>query len=464
MRLRVSLHGAMRRARQALAVAAILAAGAGHAATRISVGPLRGAEAPELARDLRRGLCGAFECEPWQRVSSAGVPDLAKARRRGVEGVLTGFIAEPRGGPVLWLYLTASSEAAPARWRFDLNRRRTLDAGALRLLVKSVGAHLAAAASASREPARAPAAPAPAPPAAPSADALGIDLSPGSERPSSPAADPAPRPQPPVVARAAPAAASPPPGAAGTPARASREAGRRWLTLELGVFAVRRELRFEGAGVGAAQLRAYDAKAVAGPEARLEIFPFARSSDGAAAGAGLLASYGRSVGLKTRTDAGEARSSEVSRLSVGATWRSPPLSPLRAVVAPSVSYRSFRAVVEPGISGLANSRLSGVRGGLDVEIGAGRALSLLLGGGYVKWVTAQDLVKGEVAFFPGGSAWAVELEGGIALALVGPMSIRALAEYASTRYALDPDPSGVYSARGARDTYLGGRVLLRASY
>jgi len=234
--------------------------------------------------------------------------------------------------------------------------------------------------------------------------------------------------------------------------------------VEVGVFALGRALRFQSAGLGAAQLRAYDAKAIAGPEARLEIFPAARFTEGFAGGLGLFASYGRSVGLKTRTDAGEARASEVSRLAAGATWRSPPLSPLRIVVAPSVSYRALKAVVVPAIAGLADARLSGVKGGLDLEVGAGRRLSFLLGGGYVKWTTAQDLVKGEVAFFPGGSASAVEIEGGLALAVLGSISIRALGEYSSTRYAFDADPTGVYRATGARDTYLGGRLLLRASY
>ncbi|HET9598907.1 MAG TPA: hypothetical protein VFP65_25265 [Anaeromyxobacteraceae bacterium] len=478
--------------RRALALAALLVAGAAGAAPRIAVGPLRGAEAPALARDLRRGLCEAFDCERWQRVSSAGAPDMAKARRRGVDGILTGFVADPRGGPVLWLYLTTSYGSDSTKWRFTLNPQRTLGARDMRLLVQDIRARLAgpvrapaepvratpppeaARAPPPSEPARAPPPPepvrAPPPPSSAPAEALGIDLSPARDRatsppPAPPPSHPVPLPPPPaLVARAAPPPGRPPATSTGTGGRAAGEPSRRLVAVELGTFAVKRTLRFENAGLGAAQLRAYDAKTIAGPEARLEIFPAARLSDGLAAGVGLFASYGRSMNLTTSTDAGELRSSEFWRLSMGATWRSLPLSPLRIVVAPSFAYRALNAVVEPAITGLADARLSGVKGGLDLEIGSGRTLSFLLGGGYVKWTTAKDLVRGEVAFFPGGSAWALELEGGLALNIVGAISIRLLGEYSSTRYAFDADPTGVYSASGATDTYAGGRLLLRASF
>jgi hypothetical protein len=245
------------------------------------------------------------------------------------------------------------------------------------------------------------------------------------------------------------------------PARAARRAP--WLVVEAGVFALRRELRFEKVAVGAALLREYSAPAIAGPSLRLEVFP-AAPFVASLAGAGLFVDYAISVGLETQATSQERRPSELSRLAVGATWRTRPLSPLRIVFAPALSYRSLNLSVQPPVPGLPDAKLSGVKGSLDLELRLTDGLALLLGGGYVRWMAAQDLVQGAVAFFPGGSASAIELEGGLSLRITGPIEARLLGEYSSTRYALEADPSGIYSAQGARDTYLGARLMLRTSF
>jgi hypothetical protein len=458
---------------------ALAAAGTAQGAPLVSLAPLRGDPEPALVRQLRSELCAAFECEPWHRVSTADSPDIAKARRRGVAGILTGFMAERRGRPVLSLSLLTRSRKPTMKWRLDLNRQGALDTRVMRLLIEDLETHLGGSAHAPPEPVDAPPPPRVTPPPPP--EPLGIDLRPSRERaaappPPPPRENPVPLPPPPLgLARtprpdapaappampAAPAPGSPPAVAAGR--RAAPERSPRWLAVELGLFAARRELRFQTAGLGAAQLREYSAPAITGPLLRLEVFPAAPFTQGLAAGAGLFGSYRLSVGLRTRTDAGEPRSSEISRLVLGATWRSPPLSTLRIVLAPSVSYQSLKAVVQPAIPGLADAKLSGVKGGLDLEFRSGRSLSFLMGGGYVKWTTAQDLVEGSVAFFPGGSASAIELEVGMSVAVLRWLSIRLLGEYSSTRYSFEADPTGVYSASGARDTYLGGRLVLRAT-
>src|SRR6266545_2117629 len=102
MCLRVRFRRARDWARWVTTLAALAVAGAAQGAPVISIAPLRGAPAPALARQLQRELCGAFDCKPWHRVSTAGAPDHAKARRQGVAGIVTGFIAVPRTGPVAW--------------------------------------------------------------------------------------------------------------------------------------------------------------------------------------------------------------------------------------------------------------------------------------------------------------------------------------------------------------------------
>jgi hypothetical protein len=257
-------------------------------------------------------------------------------------------------------------------------------------------------------------------------------------------------------------AAAPPSRRAPARRAAGKSAG--WLTVDVGAFAARRELRFEDVVRGPVPLREHTASLYGGPDVRVAVYPAARFLRGAAGGAGLFASYGWSIGLKTRTDTGEERPTDLSRLELGMTWRSGPLGSWRLLASPALSWTSLRAEVAPAIPGLPDARLSGVRGSLDLELPLGRRFALLLGGGYVQWLGAQDLIAGTVAFFPGGSAWAADAEGGIAAALWGPLSARLVGELRSTRYRLDADPAGVYTASGASDTQYGARFTLRARY
>ncbi|MFL5262093.1 MAG: hypothetical protein ACJ79L_06775 [Anaeromyxobacteraceae bacterium] len=250
------------------------------------------------------------------------------------------------------------------------------------------------------------------------------------------------------------------------PAPAARQDTNRaaWLTVEAGAFAARRELRFADAGGASVSLREHTARVYAGPDVRLSVFPAAPFTGGGAAGAGLFARYGASVNLTTRTDAGEQLPTNITRLELGATWRITPFSAWRLVVAPAISWMSLRVQVAPPVPGLPDANLSGVRGGLDLELPVGRSFALLLGGGYARWLDAQDLIGGSRAFFPGGSAWALDAEGGASVAIAGPVSARFVGEYRSTRYRLDRDPTGVYRASTASDTHLGGRLTLSVRY
>jgi hypothetical protein len=116
------------------------------------------------------------------------------------------------------------------------------------------------------------------------------------------------------------------------------------------------------------------------------------------------------------------------------------------------------------VPGLADTRLTGVKAALDLELWSGATASLLVGGGYVRWLSAQDLIGGSVPFFRGGSAYATELTAGVSVALAPWLSVRLQGEYLSTRYAFEPDPTGVYRAAGAADVTSAGRLALRAAW
>jgi hypothetical protein len=90
--------------------------------------------------------------------------------------------------------------------------------------------------------------------------------------------------------------------------------------------------------------------------------------------------------------------------------------------------------------------------------------ALILDAGYVLWTSSKDLVGGKVRFFPSGTARALDLEGGLSVALFGSYSARFVAEYSSTSYSLDADPTSTYRASGATDRYLGVRATVRADF
>ncbi|HET9597736.1 MAG TPA: hypothetical protein VFP65_19260, partial [Anaeromyxobacteraceae bacterium] len=182
---------------------------------------------------------------------------------------------------------------------------------------------------------------------------------------------------------------------------------------------------------------------------------------GAAARAALVVRYARSIGLTTSTDAGEQRPTDLSSLSVGASWRTAPFSAAGVVVTPSLAYRSERLAVRPALPGLADQALTGVEVRVGFALRATGGLTLLAAAAYVHWMEAGGLVGDSDALFPAGSAYGLEAEAGLDLRVAGPVSLRVVGEYGTTRYALDPDPAGLRSADGARDTALGGRVGVR---
>jgi hypothetical protein len=79
----------------------------------------------------------------------------------------------------------------------------------------------------------------------------------------------------------------------------------------------------------------------------------------------------------------------------------------------------------------------------------------------VKWTSARELIDGSPPYFPGSSASALEAELGAGFVFWGPLSVRLLGFYSSTRYQLDPDPTGTWSATSAEDRYLGLRAVVR---
>jgi hypothetical protein len=410
-------------------------------ATKVAIAPL-GPKGAAVFRQLQDALCQQLECVPWAKVSTNGLKDFAKAKAQGVSGLLVGGVIDRAGGKVLGINLYLRSPRPARSWTLPLGAQAQLEAGALAAWRGELATALGVAGPA-------------APPAAPRAP-------PEQARPPAPAAPPPTAAAPPRPVRPAPApppAAAPAPAPVAPPATAAAPSRSRLVAAEAGAFLTNRRLSFSGAGPG--PLQAFDVGLFTNPRIRLEGYPLGGSGNRYLTGLGLLVDYAHSVGLETRTAGGKS-STTYARLQAGLLWRSPPLTSAALVLVPSLAYQQLTFSVSPAVAGLADAALSGVKVGLGVELPVDRRWTVLGGLGWVDWTTAQDLVKGSPAFFPGGSASALEAEAGLSVALTGPFSVRALVEYSRTSYTLEPDTTGTYSASGATDAYLGFRLMVRA--
>ena len=154
--------------------------------------------------------------------------------------------------------------------------------------------------------------------------------------------------------------------------------------------------------------------------------------------------------------------STMTALRVGAVWRVRPLAGSKLTLVPALGWRRLQLTTSPEIEGLPDASLSGFEARLDLEAPVG-GFTLLAGGGYTMWTSAEELVEG--GFFGSGSARAFQVEGGAAFAISRPLSLRAVVVYDATSYSGLADPaSGIGTASGASDRYLGARVTVRAEW
>jgi len=404
----------------ALVLPAVVRAEAG----RISVGVIREDPGHKVRRQLVATLCGRFECVPASTVYTAGKVDLSKVREARVDGVLAGSLAGGR----LRLSLYTTSRRPARSWSFVLSRRGRLDATTLDWIATDVESALTR--------------PKPAPPP------------PRRPAPTAPPPGPAVPPTPPP-----PSAFSPSSAASRTP-RPLRGA------IEAGLWLTGRRLRYEGTTpAGTQPLQEFTASAIVSPTARLELYPGAwAGARPLVAGLGVFAEYSHSVGLKVEpASSSERHSATLTNLSGGVLWRIRPIG--RAALTPAIGYQRLTLeTADAGgapITGLPDARMSGLDLRLDAEVSVTARIALLAGVRYAWWMGAEELLED---FFPGGSARGWGAGAGISVALAGPLSVRALVDYAATSYSLDADPTGTFRATGAKDSYLGGRAVVRAQF
>jgi len=412
----------------------------------LAIGAILGERQRGVSRQLASALCGVYRCVPRLRVTTAGTVDFSKMDEHGVEGFLFGSVT--RDGD-LWLALATASPEPSHTWQLPLTRRGKLDPGSVEQVKRDIESALGAPS---------------APPAAPPMVAAAPPPPPQAElpAPTAPMAGPVESPRAPATLVEASRARAPAAAEARAVPRHERRQARWVFAAEAGTFVTNRSLSYSGAAPGPTPLlRGYQGL-VAGPCLSLEVLPVSPFTDHVLlAGIGVFAEYAFSQGLET-TVGSRSYPSTFSALDAGLEWRVRPFSSSDLALVPATSYRMQRFAVTPPFPGLPDSSLSGVAGSLRIEVPLGEAVTLLLGGSYTRWLSAKDLVGG--GFFPAGSAYALEVDAGVGVAIYGPLSLRAMGFYDTTRYALEVGPRPLYRATAAGDSQVGGRATARARF
>jgi hypothetical protein len=410
-------------ARLTAALLGLALAGPAVASTRIAIAPVKGDARGDVGAQLIGALCGARRCLPGALAGDR--PDLARDRRMGADASLVSSIWRERGGRVLSLALFTTGARAARSWVLPLDPSGHLTTAQLDRLATELDDALGV-----RPPAGSSPAPEPAPPrlepAATSARTAPLSL---PAPPTPPPLAPAPR---------------PPPGP--------------WLAVEAGIEPAHLALRFPEGGTAPV---GYTVTLPAAPRLRLELYPL-RPAGGRAAGLALFADATWQPGIELPAGTRVHQASAL-RLRAGMLWRLPVTRWLVVVPALAWERESLVVAADGGVRlpGLPDTLLTGGSAALGLELPLhGTRFALLAGGRAAWWVEAGELAGG-ASFFPGGSASTLEAEAGAAVALAGPLSLRAVLRYAATRWSLDLDPSGAYTVRSALADSWGGRVVLR---
>jgi len=424
-----------RAVRLAVALGSLAAASASTAAPAIVVGEIQGDRADALRDRLVLALCETYACVSLDRVEADGKIDLRKLAREGVAAALLGSVAGQGSERRLWLLLVLTSSDRPApSWTLWLDSSGQLGPPQVARLRRDLAAELARAGAGSQAQAAAP--------------TRVLGRLPPSAAPAHATQD-VPLPPPPVP-RLDPSRTD--------LARPPLERTQYLVAAEVGPFFVNRSLSYTGASSGLTP-HGYDLYMVSGPWIGLEILPLALATDGAASGLGIAASFGTSTGFTSTSPDGKPISTTMWWLRAGAEWRIHPVQGSRLAVVPGVSYSRRSFELDPAYPGLPNSNLSGIEGSLRLDVPLARWLGLLAGAGYTYWFSAPDLVG---MYFPQGSAWGLEGEAGLDIRVWGSLSLRGMAIYSVTSYAVTP--TELYPVSAASDRSLGARFTVHGSY
>lgn len=424
------------------------------AEVRISVLTFKGAKAAAVRKQVAGALCGdVATCVPAAKVTSRGRPDYAKARRAGVEWVVTGTVSGK--GTKRFLTVDAYNARGKRVWRerLRLARNGTLPKSALNTLVSRVE-DATPAAPRGPDPADAAAA---AEPEAPETESTPTEPERDTEAAQADAAPPAPELSAPVLIQEAPVDEAPDSDTAGR--------DRPLVVVELGADIIHRSLTYND--LQAQNLRTYRTEPfLFAPRLHAELYPLAPLTRGIAQGLGLEVGYLMAIGLKSVDEENREYATTMNQLDAALRFNVQPVEDLALTIAPLVGYRRTTFAVGAAadgteLTGLPDMNYGAARIGVELEYGIGAIVTF----GRFEYLHLLSLGEiGAEPYFPdsGGSALAAQL--GAGYGVTKNFQIRLTGHF--TRYGLTfrPAEGATYLASGAVDQRVGGMLSGRFSW
>lgn len=422
------------------------------AAQRVVLAPIAGDKTHALQKQLSAALCDTFDCVESSKVMHGAKPDWKKARRAGVDGVLSGKVL----GKKLELEMVLTSE--PRQPAFT----KTFILMKGRLSKKDVSKVTAGLTGALGE----------------SAPALEASPPQMAAPPSEPTPTPVPEesPSPPVVQTPPREETSEQPTAptrrstrrsteveAPTEQQTSGTAIAPLVLADVGIDMVGRSFGYDTLTAGNAL--AYQASFIPSPRIDLELYPLARAVEGIPQRLGLSFTGAFSVGLKSELGTLPSHPTSLTRLDFGAlSWFGP-----RGgwAVAPEVGFRIFNFSTSPAsdgsaLAGLPNVNYQSLRfsaGGrfpLNDTVKAELRLSAL------PVLNANQLISSQ--YFSKGSGFGLEGEVGLRVMLATHIGFALFGEYTRYGFSFTSASTDTYQAKGATDQVFGGRGELTFTY
>jgi hypothetical protein len=421
-------------------------------AQRISFADFSGPGASAVRNQLVSAICDTADCVAPSKTTTRGRPDWKKVKKAQVQFLITGAVATKAKSVELQVY--DMQGARKARKSLPLEKHGTLSAknlqGALDLLKSAFGA---AEESPPAPPAPPPTKPRPSEPSLPS-------------EPPPPIQPPSREPSPPMKAEAPKVEPQPEPAPVKPPKQGKK--GPKFLALEVGVSLLSRKLDYVQAATP--NLRRYELPfPFPQIDARVEFYPLALVRHDALAPLGVDFSIGLAPYLKSRRQSSpESYPTSTMRITGGVRYRWAPFETYAAAFTPllGVDVRNF--TVGPttdgtSLDGLPDVSFVGLRAGLALELPILPDFLVLFGRFCAMPMFSSGPLIGP-AYFPRGSTFGLDVNGGLAVQLASFFQVRMAFEFEQYSSTFDTQPTDTYVAAGSVDRYLGASAAARFEF
>ncbi|MGA9521470.1 MAG: hypothetical protein WBV82_08405 [Myxococcaceae bacterium] len=425
-------------------VAILLSSAAQAATTKVAVLPFTGPKATVARSQLTRAVCGELECVPASKASRGNKPDFKKAKRAGVELILTGQVSGPASKRTLTVIAWDANGEQRSKDTFRLARngklsRSELDRAAAKVL-EVAGATQQQSEPEEEEPLateREETPPTLLPEASEQEQEQEVASIEREERRDEEA---------PVALR-----------------RRGPQLPLFWV--EAGADFTHRS--FDYSGLAVANLRAYVTQpALVAPRIQAAVYPLSRSLEGIGAGLGIEGGYAFAVGLRSIDENEKPHPTAVTRLDLGARLDLRPVEGSALMISPQVGYRNATFSVGAAddgstLAGMPGLTYDALRFGVEAELPI-EAMRVFAKASYLQALGLGEI--GAAPFFPKSSGSGFEGTLGAGYQVVENVEVRLSLNYTRFGLSFEPEAGATYVATGATDQYLGGALTGRFVY